>query len=113
MIARNHHNIVRTNQALHFRQHIALNLLQNLIVDLAQISPFNMQVIIADVEDQAVELADFQCAELLAVPGKFEVKSSRALEHSNDVWWYPPVTIPPHTSRELLFLCRYRYPHGR
>src|SRR5947209_2772265 len=40
-----------------------------------------------------------------AAPGKFEVKSSRALEHSNDVWWYPPVAIPPHTSRELLAVC--------
>ena len=65
MIAGHNYDIAASDHPLHFGEDIAFNLVSNLIVDLTQVSLLIMEIIVADVEDQAVEPTRLQSAQLL------------------------------------------------
>ena len=65
MIAGHNYDIAASDQPLHFGQDIAFDLVSNLIVDLTQVSLLIVEIIVADVEDQAVESTRLQPTQLL------------------------------------------------
>src|SRR6266511_625035 len=65
MIAGNQDHISCADQSLHLGEDVSLDFVPDFVIDLAQIASFTMQVVIADVEHQTVELASFQLSQLL------------------------------------------------